>query len=100
MKQYFSFVEHGKDQWFLTPKYSLFGEPLITGSYAVLPARFFGLSWEDWLHYCENNGAQLYGKNSKYVCAVWKEPNNVFLKEVNKRVSDIANIINIKELNY
>ncbi len=100
MTQYFNFVEASENRWLLFPKHESFGFPHITGSYGVLAARFFGLSWPDWLRYCEQNGAQLQGKKNVYVVAVWDKPNEKFLKEINQRMNEIAKIINIKELKY
>ena len=100
MTQYFDFVEVSENRWMIFPKHEAFGFPHITGSYGVLTARFFGLSWTDWLKYCVQNGAQLQGKKSIYVLAVWSSPNRSFLKEINQRMNEIAKIINIKELKY
>lgn len=100
MTQYFNFIEASENRWFIAPKYEAFGFPHITGSYGVLIARFFGLSWTDWLKYCVQNGARLQGKKSIYVLAIWDKPNKEFLKEINQRVNEIAKIIDIKELKY
>ena len=100
MKQYFKYVEFSEDKWFITPIHEMFGERSIHGSYAVIAARFYGLSWPDWLKYCAQNGAKLEGKNSTYVSVFWSKPNYEFLKEMNERVNKIASQINIKELKY
>ena len=100
MTKYFDFVEISEDRWMIFPKYEAFGYPPITGSYGVLIARFFGLSWPDWLKYCVQNGAQLQGKKNIYVLAIWSSPNKEFLKEINQRMNEIAKKINIKELKY
>lgn len=100
MTQYFNYVEASEKKWLLCPNYEAFGFPHITGSYGVLAARFFGLSWADWLKYCVKNGARLQGKNSIYIVATWESPNKDFLKEINQRVNEIAKKINVKELKY
>ena len=100
MTQYFEFIEVSENRWMIFPKYEAFGFPHITGSYGVLIARFFGLSWPDWLKYCTQHGARLQGKKSTYALAVWDKPNKEFLKEINQRINEIAKVINIKELKY
>ena len=100
MKNYFNFIEFSENHWVIMPKHDLFGEHRITGSFALLASRFSGLSWPDWIKYCVQNGAKLQGKNSIYVSIYWDAPNNKFLNELNKRINEIAKVINIKELNY
>ena len=99
MKQYFEWRE-GTHGYMIVPRYDEFGAPSIIGSFNVLPYRFMGLGWADWLRLCEQNGANLYGKNCIWVCAAWDKPNDGFLQELNKRTSEIAKRINIKELSY
>ena len=100
MKQYFIFRETSNKGWMICPNYDALGTTSINGSYTVLAARFMGISWPNWLRLCRNNGAQLYGKNSLYTTAIWKEPNQHFLSTLNERVNKIASQINIKELKY
>lgn len=98
MTEYFVFRESSNKGWMICPKHDAFGTPLIQGSYALFACRLLGISWPDWLRLCAQNGAILYGKGMPYVHAVWREPNKDFLKMVNKRATEIANHINIKEL--
>ena len=100
MKQYFCFRETSNKGWTICPEYDTLGVKCVNGSYSVLAARFMGVSWPDWLRFCRNNGAQLYGKNSFYTIPIWEKPNSEFLTMLNKRVNDIASKINIKELGY
>lgn len=100
MKDYFVFRESSNNGWTICPKHELFGNPSITGSFALLPCRMLGISWPDWLRLCQQNGATLYGKNMPYVHAIWREPNKDFLKILNKRANDIAALIDLKILKY
>ena len=97
---YFVFRETSNNGWTICPKHDLFGNHCIKGSYALFAARIYGLSWPNWLRLCQQNGATLYGKGVPYVHAVWKEPNKDFLKQLNRRVSDIAAKIDLKELDW
>lgn len=100
MKEYFHFRESSNNGWVITPHYEQFGAPYIEGSFSLFACRIMGVSWPDWLRLCEQNGARLYGKNSLYTCAIWKEPNKDFLKTINKRANEIAAQIDLKELNW
>ena len=98
--KYFSFKETSNKGWMLCPEWDAFwseGQSLA-GSFAVLGARVAGLSWAQWLRFCRQNGADLYGKEHKYVCAIWKEPNKEFEKLMNQRAEELAKLINFKEL--
>lgn len=53
-----------------------------TSSYHVLNARLLGLSYPDYLHYCQSMGAILKGKTG-YCYPVWKE------KKDCKKVADL-----------
>lgn len=99
MKAYFSFKEFNNG-WAICPNWDEFwtGTKPINGSFNLLACRISGLSWAQWLRYCRQNGASLYGKGNKYVVAVWKEPNQSFLKELNMQANEIAKYINLKEL--
>ena len=100
MIQYFSFKDTSNNGWTIRPNYDMFGNPYITGSYSLFACRIMGLSWPDWLRLCRQNGAQLYGKQILYVAAVWKEPNEKFLKTLNERANEIAKHIDLKELDW
>lgn len=100
MKDYFIFRETSNKGWQIVPNYDVLGVKSVNGSYSVLAARFMGLSWPNWLRFCRNNGANLYGKNSMYTTAVWDKPNKDFLKQLNERTELIASKIKIKELAY
>ena len=97
---YFRYSETSNNGWMILPNYEAFGNPCIKGSYALFAARIMGMSWPDWLQYCEQNGAQLYGKEILYVHAVWKEPNKTFLKALNKQAAEVAKIIDLKGLDW
>ena len=101
MKNYFNFRESSNNGWMICPSWDEFWTDgkIIRGSFSLLACRISGLSWPQWLRYCRQNGATLYGKGNKYVVAVWKEPNQDFLKELNARANEIAKHINLKELN-
>lgn len=97
---YFVFRESSNKGWTISPKHEAFGMPSIQGSYALFACRLLGISWPDWLRLCEQNGATLYGKGNLYVVAIWKEPNKDFLKILNRRASDIAARVDVKELKW
>ena len=103
MKTYFVFRETSNNGWSICPVHKEwigedYGKP-IKGSFNLLACRVSGLSWPQWLRFCRQNGAKLYGKNHKYPVAVWKEPNKQFLNDLNKRANELAQLINIEELN-
>lgn len=102
MKSYFVFRETSNNGWSICPVHTAFlGEDLsksINGSFALLACRVSGLSWPQWLRYCRQNGATLYGKGYKYPVAVWKEPNKDFLNKLNTRANELAKVINFEEL--
>ena len=102
MKTYFVFRDSSNKGWTICPVHKEFlGEDLsgkVTGSYGLLACRISGLSWPQWLRYCRQNGATLYGKGFKYPVAIWKEPNTQFLNELNARANELAKIIDFKEL--
>lgn len=99
MKQYFEYREHGVKGYVIIPIYKEFSESMIRGSYGLLPCRITGLSWPQYLRYCMQHGAHVYGKHSKYPTAVWDEPNMEFLNMLNQRANELAKVINFKELN-
>ena len=103
MKTYFAFEHTSNNGWTIRPVHKEFlGENLdksIKGSFNLLACRVSGLSWPQWLRYCRQHGAKLYGKGHKYPVAVWSEPNPEFLNILNQRANDLAQIINFKELN-
>ena len=102
MKSYFVFRETSNNGWTICPVHKEFLganlEKSISGSFALLACRVSGLSWPQWLRYCRQNGAVLYGKNHKYPVPVWKEPNPKFLNELNLRANKLAELINFMEL--
>lgn len=103
MKKYFTYRESTiSNGWVISPIYSeFFNEDLnktVKGSFNLLACRISGLSWTEWLQYCKQNGATLYGKNSKYPVAVWKEQNKSFIDELNQRANILAGLVNFKEL--
>lgn len=103
MKTYFKFIESSNNGWTIHPIHDEFMDVenrtnIPTGSYGLIACRISGLSWPQWLRYCRQHGAQLYGKGHKYPAIVWKEPNQDFLKELNMRANELAKLINLKEL--
>jgi len=102
MKSYFVYRESSNKGWTICPVHTAFlGEDLsksINGSFALLACRVSGLSWPQWLRYCRQNGATLYGKGHKYPVAIWKEPNKDFLNMLNARANELAKVINFEEL--
>ena len=100
MKIYFKFRESSSGHWVLAPVWDNFcsEEYRINGSFNLTACRVAGLSWAQWLRFCRQNGASLYGKNHKYITAVWKEPNKDFEKMMNQRADELAKLIDFKEL--
>lgn len=99
--KYFTFKETSNQGWMLCPNWDAFWSEgqQIQGSFNVICARVAGLSWAQWLRFCRQNGASLYGKEHKYVCAIWKEPNKEFEKMMNMRAAELAKLVDFKELN-
>ena len=100
MTTYFKFRETSNNGWTLAPVWEEFSADgkYINGSFNLLACRVSGLSWPQWLRFCRQNGASLYGKGNKYVVAVWREPNKDFEKMMNQRANELAKLINLKEL--
>lgn len=98
MKEFFTFKEMSENKWMICPNHNEFSDSTLSGSYALLACRISGLPWPQWLRYCRQNGATLYGKNSQYICAVWKTPNKDFLNKLNSRANEIDKIFKLKEL--
>lgn len=93
MISYFTYREQPNGGYTICPIYKEFGEDwYIEGSWAVLPARFFGLSFPDYLRYCRMHGAEIIGKNQYYPLIYWKEKNNGFLLELNRRANALIKI--------
>ena len=62
------------------------------GSYAVFASRLFGFGYKDYLKMCRDvYGAELFGKGTRYVIALWskKDWNKgiELVKELNKRLN-------------
>lgn len=98
--KYFTFKETSNQGWMLCPNWDAFWSEgqQIQGGFNVICARVAGLSWAQWLRFCRQNGASLYGKEHKYVCAIWKEPNKEFEKMMNMRATELAKLVDFKEL--
>ena len=103
MKSYFVFRESSNNGWTICPVHKEWlgadMDKSISGSFALIACRISGLSWPQWLRFCKQNGATLYGKGHKYPIAIWKEPNKDFLNMLNMRANELAKIINFEELN-
>jgi len=100
MKTYFKFRETTNHGWTLCPEWDAFWteDQKINGSFNLVACRVSGLSWPQWLRFCRQNGATLYGKGHKYIAAIWKEPNREFEKMMNERAAALDKLINLKEL--
>ena len=64
------------------------------GSFAVIGARLFGISYADYLRMCRDHyGAEIIGKNSMYPTAYFKptEKLNDLISELNVRANYILN---------
>lgn len=100
MKTYFKFRESSNKGWTIGPVWEEFWTEgtMIKGSFNLLICRVAGLSWPQWLRFCRQHGATLYGKGCKYIMAVWDKPDREFEAMMNKRANDLAKLINLKEL--
>ena len=98
--KYFEYRETSRGGSTIAPIYSEFGTPYIEGSWLVLPAHFFGVSYVEWLHYCEAHGARLIGKNQYYVMPIWDNIDETILNELNQRTNELASKIDLKGLKY
>ena len=87
--KYFEYTENPDGKFFITPIYEKFPEIIRNGSGMLYACRISGLSWPNWLRYCRQNGATLYGKSHKYPVAYWDKPNEDFLKALNKRATEL-----------
>ena len=101
MKQYFIYQESTNRGYTIALNWNLwkFSHAPREGSYTTIAARMSGLSWANWLRYCQQNGATLYGKNNFYPVAIWKEPNEKFIKELNERASAIFEKFKMEDIN-
>ena len=64
------------------------------GSYIVFASRLFGLTYKDYLKMCRDiYGAELFGRNTRYVVAFWNKKNRErgiqLVKELNRRLNYI-----------
>lgn len=98
MKEYFTFFQAAENKWILIPTLKYFSDKMISGSFNLLACRISGLSWPQWIRYCRQNGADIYGKKSLYPIIQWKSPNKEFLNELNKRANILSEKISFKEL--
>lgn len=98
---YFTWRENSSGTgWLICPFHENFKNPKIEGSWNVVPARFLGLSWEDYLKFCMQNGAMLHGKNKTYILPVFKKKNNEFLNLLNERTEKIIKIVGLENLKF
>ena len=98
MRLYFSLTRliRSLDCMFLFLPY----DSIMKGSYNVMPARLLHLTYAQYLRYCRDRlGAELIGKNHKYVMAYFNNDKNVnaLIDLLNTRM---AYIINEKENPY
>ena len=90
MKTYFYYRENPDSSYSICPMYKEFNEDWkIMGSWAVLPARLFGISWPDYLRYCIQNGAKVVGREHIYPIIKWDKPNKEFINELNHRANKL-----------
>ena len=99
MKKYFAYQEVSEG-YQIVPIHKMFGEPYIEGSFSLIAARFCGMDYVTFLHYCEAWGARLIGKGQRYIKTIWQAPDEDFLNFLNQRANEIASRINVKELSY
>lgn len=94
MITYFQYREQpDNSSYMICPVYHNFGEDWrVNGSWNVLASRFFGLSFPDYLRYCILHGATVIGRGQMYPTIIWKEKNNGFLLELNRRANALIQI--------
>ncbi len=91
MKAFFVYRDNPDGSWSLCPNFEVWGDEwCVNGSWSVLGARLFGLSWANYLRYCMQNGASVQGKNHLYPIIHWKEKNLDFLNELNRRAERLV----------
>lgn len=100
MIEFFSFEERPRGGWLLKVDLDKFTKGSISGSANVIACRLFGIDWPHWLRICRGAGAQLMGRNTNWVLAVWKEPNKEFVRKLNVRANELSKLIDFKELRY
>lgn len=87
-KKFFYYREQPDGKYMVCPVYKEFPEDWrIMGSWAVLPARLFGLSWPDYLRYCVQSGAKVRGREHICPMIIWDIPNKIFINELNERAN-------------
>lgn len=87
-KEYFVLEESPlvPKKYLIKPVFENFPSLSTTGSYNVLPARIFGLSYPQYLRFCRDIiGADIIGKNHVYPVAYFKKTinTNAFLRLLN-----------------
>ena len=88
MIKFFTWRDNPDGTYSIAPMYKEFGEDWrIMGSWSVLPARLFGLSWPNYLRYCISLGARVTGKQHLYPTIKWEKPNYKILDELNRRAN-------------
>ena len=83
---YFWLDETPSGKYIIRPVYEKFPIHHFRGSYAVMPSRFFGLSYANYLRLCrDEGGAEIVGKNEKYPIAYFKNDEKAqnFVKKLN-----------------
>lgn len=84
---YFWLDETPSGKFIIRPVYKNFPIHHFRGSYAVMPSRFFGLSYANYLRLCRNEGgAEIVGKNEKYPIAYFKNDKKAkdFVQKLNE----------------
>ena len=83
---YFYLDETPNGKYIIRPVYEKFPIHHFRGSYAVLPSRFFGISYANFLRLCrDEGGAEIIGKGEKYPIAYFKNDEKAknFVKKLN-----------------
>ena len=94
MKTYFWLDDTPSGKYIIRPMYELFPIHHFRGSYAVLPSRFLGLTYADYLRLCrDEGGAEILGKNEKYPDAYFNKDTQAknFVKKLNQSADYVIN---------
>jgi hypothetical protein len=91
---YFWLDETPSGKYIIRPVYEKFPIHHFRGSYAVMPSRFLGLSYANYLRLCRDaGGAEIVGKNHKYPVAYFNNDTKAqeFVKRLNQYTAYLLN---------
>ena len=91
---YFWLDETPNGKYIIRPVYEKFPIHYFRGSYAVMPSRFLGLSYANYLRLCRDaGGAEIVGKNHKYAVAYFNNDTKAqeFVKRLNQYTAYLLN---------